>query len=402
MSNYRHLSRRGFLKGLGVAAGAAAGTRLGGPGWLGPAFAADGEKSALVSIFLSGGYNAIFPAPFAFKGKSFGVTDGNIKSLGNNVYVDAASLGSLDAFSLGHMASIGNRHGSSDHGNAQSLNFGEANRSYALQLAAAMGGTAAIKAASMGRLPPGPKAAESGVSYQQINDMGSTIKTLGGGDPDPKTPARNVASEAIARAGTMSSGSMGKNPNALVSFRDGYSTAVETLKKPVQPFSFPTLAQAYGQSTTDTAVKSFASKMVGAELMIRAGANLVTVTDDFSWDSHGDTSGNNVRNRMNQSIMPSLKTFLARLQSDPDLKAMNVVVMIHGDFSRSLPGSDHQPNLTATVIGKYVQVGSTGNTDANVALPPSTPGTKGMWAYVAKALKCPTEPFGPNPHALVL
>jgi hypothetical protein len=31
-----------------------------------------------------------------------------------------------------------------------------------------------------------------------------------------------------------------------------------------------------------------------------------------------------------------------------------------GDFSRSLPGSDDQPNLTATVIGKYVRVGTTG------------------------------------------
>ena len=389
-SRFGHLSRRGLLTGLGALAGA---------GWLGTAHAAE-EKSAVISVFLSGGYNALFPSANSFRNKSFGVSDGNVKSLGNNLYVDASSLGSLDAFSLGHMASIGNRHGSTDHGNAQGLNFGDG-RSFALQLAAAMGGTAAIKAASMGRLPPGPRDAEGGVSYQPINDMGSTIRALGGGDPDPKLPARNVASEAIVRATAMSGGAMGRNPGSLVAFKDGYATAVDTLRKPVQPLIFKDIAAAYGRDEK-TAVRDFASKVVGAELMVRAGANVVTITDDFSWDSHGDTDGNRVRNLMNDRIVPPLKTFLARLRTDDQLKTMNVVVMIHGDFSRSLPGSDHQPNVTATVIGKYVKTGSTGNTNADVGLGPNVPGSKGMWAYLAKAAKCPGEPFGPNPHGLTL
>ncbi|WP_394844015.1 hypothetical protein LZC95_44050 [Pendulispora brunnea] len=389
-SRFGHVSRRRLLTGLGALAGAS---------WLGTARAAE-EKSTVISIFFSGGYNALFPSANSFRNKAFGVNDGNVKSLGNNLYVDAGSLGSLDEFSLRHMASIGNRHGSTDHSNAQALNFGDG-RSFALQLAAAMGGTAAIKAAAMGRMPPGPRDAEGGVSYQQINDMGSTIRALGGGDPDPKLPARNVASEAIARATAMSGGAMGKNPGSLVTFKDGYATAVDALRKPVQPFFFKDIAAAYGRDEK-TAVRDFASKVVGAELMVRAGANLVTITDDFNWDSHGDTDGTKVRNMMNDRIIPPLKTFLARLRTDEQLKAMNVVVILHGDFSRSLPGSDHQPNMTATVIGKYVKTGSTGNTNADVALDPNTPGSKAMWAYLAKAARCPGDPFGPNPHNLVL
>jgi len=72
------------------------------------------------------------------------------------------------------------------------------------------------------------------------------------------------------------------------------------------------------------------------------------------------------------------------------------------DFARSLPGSDHQPNLTTTVIGKYVKVGTTGRTDAKVGLPAGTGSTQQMWSYFASALKVQTDIFGPNPHPLVL
>jgi hypothetical protein len=73
-----------------------------------------------------------------------------------------------------------------------------------------------------------------------------------------------------------------------------------------------------------------------------------------------------------------------------------------GDFARSLPGSNHQPNLSATVIGKYVQRGTTGRVDADVGLPPGTPGSLGLWSYLAAAGKVSTSPFGANPHPLVL
>ncbi|MFZ5470843.1 MAG: hypothetical protein ACOZIN_15565, partial [Myxococcota bacterium] len=97
--------------------------------------------------------------------------------------------------------------------------------------------------------------------------------------------------------------------------------------------------------------------------------------------------------------LPSLRTFINRMVADPN---RNVVVAILGDFARSLPGSDHASSLSATVIGKYVRVGTTGRVAANVTLPTGSPAVAPFWAYLGKVLKTPTEPFGANPHALVL
>jgi hypothetical protein len=72
-----------------------------------------------------------------------------------------------------------------------------------------------------------------------------------------------------------------------------------------------------------------------------------------------------------------------------------------GHFSRS-QANDHARNLTATVIGKYVKVGTTGRTNDRAQLPTGSPGPAQFWAYLAKVLKVPSEPFGPNPHPLVL
>lgn len=72
-------------------------------------------------------------------------------------------------------------------------------------------------------------------------------------------------------------------------------------------------------------------------------------------------------------LAPALKTFLARMVTADAPR--NVVVCLMGDFARSLPGSGHQPNLSATVIGKYVQRGTTGHVNADVAVPAGTPGS---------------------------
>ena len=66
MSDPRNLTRRGFLKGAALGAGALAGSRLVGDAWLPEAHAATGEKSALVLINLQGGYNALFPSAGSF------------------------------------------------------------------------------------------------------------------------------------------------------------------------------------------------------------------------------------------------------------------------------------------------------------------------------------------------
>jgi hypothetical protein len=83
--------------------------------------------------------------------------------------------------------------------------------------------------------------------------------------------------------------------------------------------------------------------MAAAELMIRSGTNFVFAQDN-GWDTHGDTSGNNVRNMVTQRIAPGLRTFLTRMVEGAAAER-NVVVASFGDFHRSLPGSDHQANL---------------------------------------------------------
>lgn len=408
MRDPRNLTRRGFLKGVALGAGALAGARLSGDAWLPGAQAATNEKAALVVINLQGGYNAIFPSAGSFVGTgAFGVTADNVADLGNDLIVDRGSFGSLPEFARTHMAAIGIRHGISDHEVALRSNFSDGTRNYAVALAAAMGGEAAIKVASIGAfIPLAPRPAMGDVSFQQITDMDSTIRALGGGPATPDTPGRNVAALAMAKAQAISKRKLDKNPGAMASFKDGYATSVETLSKPIKPFNFDEIASQYTGVTTgnSTAVDGFTSKMIGAELMIRAGANVVTLNDlnNSVWDSHGDQNGSVVRDTFARTIMPGLSKFCERMRSEPTLAAMNIVIAVLGDFARSLPGSDHQPNLTATVIGKYVKTGTTGRVSDSVNLPASAGNQLQFWAYLSSALKLQNQPFGANPHALVL
>lgn len=111
-------------------------------------------------------------------------------------------------------------------------------------------------------------------------------------------------------------------------------------------------------------------------------------------------NGSEVRSKLlGDGTMAALKTFTDRTLAMTD---RNVVTVIMGDFSRSLPGSNHQANLTATVIGKYVKLGTTGRVNGDVGLPSGTPGIDGFWAYLAAVLGGSGAPFGANPHNLVL
>lgn len=403
-----NVSRRGFLQGLGAAAGVAAGSRIVKP-FMPLAHAADGpEKSVLVVLYMNGGYNSLFSSAGSFVSSgSFGVNSGNVTDLGNGLIVDKLYGDNLPQMALQHMASIGVRHGISDHGQAHQMTWTDGNRAYPLMLASAMGGDAAIKCAALGDMPDlngvSPPT-EGGVSWQTISNMDATIRALGGGNPDPKIPARNVAAAGIAASETMSGNRLASNGKSLVTMKNGYDTAVETLKKPVKPFTFADIATPYNASTTSFGVGNFRSKMIAAELMIQAGANVITLDGPDGWDSHGDTDGTDVRNQMSQDVLPNLAIFLNRVMTDPTYANYNVVLTITGEFARSLPGSDHQPNITNTVIGKYVKVGNTGIVDGDVNLKAGTPSVPGWWAYLAAALKVPTPPtaFGPNPHALIL
>lgn len=389
------LSRRQLLRGLGGVVGAsAASSLLPSTGW-----AQSAEKPALLVVFLQGGYNALFASADSFAtAGTFGVTGSNQRALGGGLVVDAPTYGTLPAFALSHMATVGIRHGITNHGAAQNACFSDGSRSYALRLAAALGGAASIKCAQLGgRGVPGPRPVESGVSLQVITDMRSTIEALGG-SLDPTVPQRGVAEKSLTAAYTMSASTLFTSPQLTKQLGEGYQAAIDTLARPVQQFNFADLATAYGLANTATAVNSFSAQLAAAELMITSGTN-VAIAMDAGWDTHGDRTGSTVRTRMTQRILPALRTFVSRMVEAP---GRNVVVAILGEFARSLPGSDHASALSATVIGKYVRVGTTGKVNDRVQLPAGTPQAPGFWSYLGRVLNVAGTPFGANPHSTLV
>lgn len=386
-------SRRSLLHGAAALAGVSAAARSG------LAFGQTAaDKSALLVIFMNGGYNSLFGSSDSFAGAgTFGCSAGNGLALGNGLVVDAPTFGTMPQFAKEHMASVGVRHGLTAHEAAQPSLAGTGGRNYHTMLARALGGEAAIKAAVVGgQMPDGPKPAEGDVSLQGITDMKATIVALGG-DIDPSVPNREIATQALIGSTSMSKKRLTRSPNSLRSVRDGLDTGVETLRREGLALDYPGMCQAYGVTVGSTAVNNFRTQMMAADLMVQAGANVI-YAEDGGWDTHGDTNGANVRSMMNNRILPALNVFLARqLQA----QGRNVTVAILGDFARSLPGSDHQGNLTATVIGKNVRVGTTGRVAENVSLPAGTPGIQGFWAYLAAVTNAPGQIFGANPHTAI-
>ena len=401
MSHQRiNISRRDWMKAALAGAGAALGTRLAGKEWFGVAAADPVKKAAVLSIFLEGGFNAVFPSADSFlAGGTFGMTSTGIKDLGNGLRVDAPTIGTLDDWSLGHMAAIGNRHGAIDHISAQKNNFLGDSGSFVNRLAAAIGGSAAYKAVALESLPAGVTASEGGVSIQLLRTMSDVSTVLGLGPIDYNRPARKAAGGAIAHSQAMSQADTKKNATSMSSFAGAYPTLTDSLARPPLALDVNAVAQAYG-TTSGASLDTMETKLAAAELMIRAGTNVVTLSDT-GWDTHGDSTGTTVRNKI-QGILPAIKNFLLRLRSEPNLAAMNISVIIHGDFARSLPTGDHAPALTALVIGPNVKVGTTGKVSANVTLPDGTGASKEMWSYMAAISKVAMNPFGDNPHPLVL
>jgi hypothetical protein len=158
-------------------------------------------------------------------------------------------------------------------------------------------------------------------------------------------------------------------------------------------------------SPTATAAQSFASQLAGAELMIRAGANVVTI-QSMNWDHHGDWTG--TRDRMKDEIIPALSTFLERTLT---MDGFNVVTALTGEFARTGARrvgeeSGHASGLSASVFGKYIARGTTGrpiiSSVGEYKLPMGTPRTKEFWAFLAAAARCPSKPFGENAHPSLL
>ena len=394
-----NFSRRKLIQGAGAVAGGLAASKLMG-GLVRPAYAQTApEKSALLVVFLQGGYNSLFCSADSYApANTFGVTATNQASLGNGLFVDGPTFGTLPAYSLQHMATVGVRHGITAHGTAQNADFSDGSRSYALRLADAMGGEAAIKAVQLGsRAVPGAKPAEGATSLQVVTDMSSTIAALGGAT-DPTIPDRGIAANGLIASRDMSNRQLAGSPRMLTSLTEGYQAGIATLQKPVKPFNFADLTTAYGVGATTRTVNNFTTQILAGELMIQAGANVVIALDG-GWDTHGDSNGNTVRNMMNTRILPPLKVFINRMMNRPDY---NVGILIMGDFARSLPGSDHASAMSATVIGKYAKVGTTGKMSANVQLAAGTPSVPGLWSYLSEIMKVPANPFGANQHPSIL
>src|SRR5690606_26271261 len=113
------------------------------------------------------------------------------------------------------------------------------------------------------------------------------------------------------------------NPVSSASLDEGYAAAVGLLTQDVVPLDYAEMAAAYGINpgaggVLPTAVRAnIRMQLLGAELMIRAGARVVTAMS-LGWDSHGDRNGSEVRNKMQQSgINDALRVFLARTLAMP-------------------------------------------------------------------------------------
>ncbi len=408
-----HLSRRGFIKTLGVSAGALIGTRLGGQNLLGLARAAAPESTCLVVVYLNGGFNAIFSGADALTNTAYGVTANNATALGG-VVLDNTLVNAIPMSLRNRVASVGINHGISGHEEAQSKLFMADNVSGPLMLANAIGGTGAIKAAVVGdQMLPNKQmpAPVNNVSLQPITDMKATIEAIAGATPSPNTVDRDGAAKGLVRAQAMSKQTMAKNLRSLATLDQGYASAVATLQKPVQPFSVAEFNAAY--NLKGAAIDNFPAKLAAAELMVRSGANFV-IAQDEGWDQHDDITGTTVRNMMSSRIAPSLNTFLSRVVEGGSADR-NVIVAVFGDFHRSIvgtrkqdgtgtivPDAGHQANLAAVVIGKTLKNATTGKTDAKIGFPAGTPGIAGFWQLLAAAARVDTNPFGPNPHPTLL
>lgn len=388
-----NFSRRQLIKGAALAA-------------LAPTLAraqVAAPKKAVVLVYLTGGYNALFGSPQAFAaGGTFGVSAGNIRSMGSNLFIDNATFGTnLPAAALQHIATVGVNHRLSSHTPAQMSHFiGPNGRSNALLLAKAMVGTApstSLPCVVVGPgTPVGSHPDEGGISLQRASDLAPALDLFGVGGTG-QVPSRRAALAGMRAARLQSAPQLTANPNAMKSAREAFDGSIGVLQGTAPAISLPDLQAAYG--VTGTAVSSFTHEMMGAELMIKLGTKVV-IAQNGGWDTHGDINGTTVRNRMNTVILPGLSTFLARMMAPGS--GYEVTVGILGDFARSLPGSDHASCLAATVIGHRIKVGTTGNVDAQVGMSPTAPGTAGFWSLLATAAGAATNPFGANPHGSLL
>jgi hypothetical protein len=343
----QEITRRTVLQGGAALAGTLA---LGGRAWGGPP---PEEQPVLVVFWLNGGPAGLFNSADSFLAKgTFGVTTANVRALGNGLYVDAGSLGALPPPATAHMASINFRHGIvRPHEKARAALLETGSRSQLLRLAAEM-----------------PVVPEAAVRCAVVNSLGLPV----GVDPNPRAES-GATLERIVEFGQMS--------------------------RRVGPERFAEVCRTYHATRVPGAIDDQPSTFAAVESLIHAGASVIftqpafTGRPDRQFDTHGDDAGVAARQVM-APITPSLAVFLDRVLALP---GRNVVTVLAGEFSRTVPESDHEPGGTATVIGKHVKTGTAGPQAPDGSPPAGAPSPEGLWAYVSAALRLPTAPFGPNP-----
>src|SRR5262245_46988998 len=180
------LERRTVLKGAAAALALPAASRIASAAGPPP------ETPALAILYLNGGPAGLFNSAGSFLEKrSFGVTPDNVRSLGNGLVVDAATLGTLPAAALGHMASINFRHGLYRHELSRAALLQTGSRSNLLLLAAAMTSPAPIRCAVVNNLglPVGVDAsppAESGITLERVLDLRAIPVLKDPAQPSPR------------------------------------------------------------------------------------------------------------------------------------------------------------------------------------------------------------------------
>jgi len=416
-----NFSRRNLLKGFAGGFGAAAGTKLAGPSFLRNAIAA-GQKNALVCVCLPGGYNSMFSSANSYVGKEWqAMKAADVMQINSELFVHKL-IGNLPGAKT-NMASVGINNITANHSDGMKQMFGDGKTNYLIKLASEMSGGGSIKAACIGPYMSEQPARTpiNGVSLELVNDMSSTLAALGSGGPapDPNAPARDLSAAVLGRSHEMSAMDIKRNPLSMQDFDVGYSTVIDTLKKPIPPIpSFASVAAEYEAAyvgknrKVSTVCQDLYSKFVGAEMMLRAGTNVVLIneclpndTGTMPYDFHYIVDGSGEIDYMTcndynsqqrgTSFFKGFEIFLNHIFNSPDLAQMNITVALFGEISRSVPDSGHQGNQTATVFGRGVKSGQTGlcTVDAELANR-STPGPRGFWGYLAKLAGVTTKPFG--------
>lgn len=345
------MTRRSFLKASAALAGTLA---MGGQNLLAKT-RRPAERPTLVVWWLNGGPAGLFNSADAFLANgAFGVTPDSVQALGNGLYVDAGSLGALPAVARAHMASVHFRHGCYSHNDSRAAVLQSGSRSQLLRMAAAM-----------------PRSA---TPCAIVNNLGLPV---------------GVAVNPLLEQG--------------IGFE--HVTKLEDARRPLSTAQFNDIREAYGAFGTHPAIDSQRASFAAVEALVHAGASVVfaqpayTGREDRQFDTHHDDVGKVAREIM-APITPMLATFLDRVMAMP---GRNVVTLLTGEFSRTLPGADHAKGGTATVIGKYVRTGATGRQQADGSPPDDAPPPEALWAFVAAAL-CLRESagFGMNPHSELL